>query len=133
MSTARKVSPLEAVGAPAPAASSKSPKQIADEAIRKSEQQDRINKGILEKQKRVSVALSPMYAPYFGEVMTVSLNGFSIYLPVDGRNYEVPEEFARIVHKRRRLVDAQQNVQAKLGDVTNNKDSYAGELVLIPR
>jgi hypothetical protein len=31
------------------------------------------------------------------------------------------------------MVDSQQNVQAKLGDLTNNKDSFAGELILIPR
>ena len=130
MSTAKKVSPLDAAGAKAPA---RSIKENADLAMRKADEQEKINRGIVEKQKRVPVSMSPMYATYFGEVMTVSLNGMSIFLPIDGRTYEVPEAFARIVHKRRRMVDAQQNMQAKLGDVTNNKDSFAGELILVPR
>jgi hypothetical protein len=128
----KKVSPLDAAGAKAPA-DNLTAKEIADLDMRKADHQEKVNKGIVERQPKVSVSMSPMYAPYFGEVMTVTLNGMSIYFPVDGRTYEVPEAFARIIHKRRRMVDSQQNVQAKLGDLTNNKDSFAGELILIPR
>lgn len=87
----------------------------------------------LKKEKQVLVTMSPQYQSYFGEVMTVGLNGINIYFPVDGRSYKVPYSYAMIIQQRRRMVDDQLMRRSKLADVTRNREDYAGGLELIPR
>ena len=87
----------------------------------------------LKKAELVEVSMSPMYAPYFGEVMTVGLNGLNIYFPVNGLTYKVPSPYAAIIKRRQRLVDDQIQRNKKLSDVTANKEQSAGQMELIPR
>lgn len=87
----------------------------------------------LQNSKLVALSMSPMYAPYFGEVMTVGLNGLNIYFPVDGRTYKVREPYAMIIKKRQRAVDDLIKRQERMANVTANKEQSAGEMVLIPR
>lgn len=82
-------------------------------------------------ENRVTVSISPMYAPHFGKNMPVILNGIAIYIPCDGQNYDVPESFAMEIRQRVRQVDEQLTRQKRLSDVSKNGERYAGELDLI--
>lgn len=83
------------------------------------------------KEEKVDVSLAPQYRAYFGNVMTVCLSGLTIYVPVDGRSRKVPSSFAAEIHRRRRAVDALMMKQARAARVTENKESYAGELRIV--
>jgi len=91
------------------------------------------NMADLKKQRLVPIAMAPMYRPYFGNTMTISLNNLSIYLPLDGKTYHIPEAYARIAQGRRRRVDEHVMRIARLADVKSNFEREAGELALIPR
>ena len=81
-------------------------------------------------QPKHSVCLAPMYAPYFGNVMRVTINGISIAIPVNGQTFEVPETFAREINRRRVAID-QQLLRARImSDVSNNMEESPGELSL---
>ena len=45
-------------------------------------------------QEKVPVQVSPLYRPYFGNVMKVCINGISIYMPIDNTVHYVPKTFA---------------------------------------
>lgn len=117
-----------------------SPQVKTQTAIAKSNQAyDKAQKKTLENysellaEEKVEVTLAPMYQPYFGEIMTVGLNGLNIYVPVDGRSHKVPKSYAGIIHGRRRMVDDQISRRNRLSNVSANRESYAGELTLVPR
>jgi len=80
---------------------------------------------------KVRVSISAMFRPYFGNVMPVILNGVPIYIPCDGRAYEIPASFAQEVFARLARVEAQIQRQQELGNATNNLESYPGERDLI--
>lgn len=77
---------------------------------------------------KVPVTLAPQYRAYFGDVMTVSLNGIAIYVPVDGRTRQVPKQFAIVINERRRRIDDFLLKAARLADIQNNAETFAGEL-----
>lgn len=87
----------------------------------------------IKKAKLVEVSLAPMYAPYFGDIMTVSINGVSIYFPCNGRRYKVPEPFAALIHERRRKVDDHEMRRDMLSNVSENVEQVPGARELIPR
>lgn len=107
--------------------------QKANQEYAKAEAKTRDNHKALMEEPKVKVELAPMYQPYFGENMTVSLNGLTIYVPVDGRAYKVPKSFAAIIQGRRRMVNDQLTRRTRLANVKGNRESYAGELSLVPR
>lgn len=82
-------------------------------------------------QEKVPMYLSPMYRPYFGNVMRVSLNGISIFFKVDGSVQKVPKDFADEITARRIAIDAILTKQSKMADITKNYESSPGELDLI--
>jgi hypothetical protein len=82
----------------------------------------------LSEEDKVEIALAPSYRAYFGNVMTVGLNGITIYFPIDGRKYKVSKSFAAIIEGRRRSADDYMLRKNRLADVQNNVESYAGEL-----
>lgn len=84
-----------------------------------------------KEEEKVSVTGSPMYRPYFGDRMPISINGIYIAVPLDGRGYKIPESFAEVFLTRLRSVDDDLQMQKMLGDVSNNVESYAGERSLI--
>lgn len=73
-------------------------------------------------EKRVEVRISPLYKPYFGNVMAIQLNGIPIYIPCDNSAYEIPESYAMEWASRMRKVDDQINREKRLGDVKKNYD-----------
>lgn len=99
----------------------------ADTLMRKQEQMIHDK---LSKQKRVSVTIAPQYRPYFGDVMAVFLQGLAVYVPVDGRSYQIPEDFAAIVHERLARVNAHLLKCERMSNIQANVESYAGELKL---
>ena len=82
------------------------------------------------KQETVSMEVSPMYRPYFGNVMTVTINGISIYFKVDGKSQKIPQVFADEILRRRRAIDAHLIRQKKMSDVKTNSEASPGELRL---
>lgn len=76
----------------------------------------------------VSVTLAPTYRHPFGKVMPVRLNGYSIFVPCNGRAYKIPKSYAAIVHARRRAYDEQEMRQESMAQVQNNFEQYPGQL-----
>lgn len=86
---------------------------------------DKLNKDELE-----VVTVSPQYAAEFGDVMPVSINGVSVYVPCDGREYKVPKTYAELIKERIRAVDRKLRKMQRMGDVSKNLERSPGELRL---
>jgi hypothetical protein len=78
----------------------------------------------------VPLYLSPMYRPYLGNIMQVSLNGILIYFPVDGSTKMVPRSFADEITRRRMAIDAMLTKQHRMTDIKANYEGAPGELSL---
>ena len=79
-------------------------------------------------EEKVAVHISPMYRPYFGNVMIMTLNGFSIYVPVDGNAHKVPKTFAEHINARVAKVDSIIKKTDSMADIARNFESNPGEL-----
>ena len=64
-------------------------------------------------EERVEIMIAPMYAPYFGNKMTVSINGISIVVPCDGKKVSVPATFASEIN--RRIYEVNRRVEREKG------------------
>jgi hypothetical protein len=73
-------------------------------------------------EKKVITYVSPMYRPYFGNVMTVTINGISIRFPVDGSKQEIPATFADEIERRRRNIDNIEKKQKRMASIKENED-----------
>lgn len=96
-------------------------------------QKDHARKALAEEYRREpkkSVMVAPMYAPYFGKVMHVMINGCSIAVPCDGRPYDIPETFAGEVFRRINAINDQQSKAKRYSDVNSNIEGAPGELAL---
>lgn len=80
-------------------------------------------------QEKVRVQISPFYRPYFGNNMPIILNGIAVYIPCDGKMYEIPRAFADIVGERIGRVDRLIQKQGVMGGII--EESYAGENELL--
>ena len=124
---------LESTESNAAAQVAPTPQNLA-QAVRKADtlmrKQEQMIHDKLSKQKRVSVTIAPQYRPYFGDVMAVFLQGLAVYVPVDGRSYQIPEDFAAIVHERLARVNAHLLKCERMSNIQANVESYAGELKL---
>lgn len=85
---------------------------------------------VYKKQELCTVMIAPMYQPYFGKRMHVSCNGISIAVPCNGRPYEIPKTFARVVQHRLRAINDQQSKQKRFSNTDNNVEHSPGELTL---
>lgn len=79
-------------------------------------------------QEKVSVQISPMYRPYFGNNMAVSINGIAIYVPCDGKVYKVPRIFAVEIMARIRKIDEMLTRKERMTNISNNVESSPGDL-----
>ena len=96
-------------------------------------QKDHARKALAEEYRREpkkSVMVAPMYAPYFGKVMHIMINGISIAVPCDGRPYDIPETFAGEVFRRINAINDQQSKAKRYSDVNSNIEGAPGELAL---
>lgn len=83
-----------------------------------------------KEEPKVTTYVSPMYKPYFGNVMTVTISGISIRFPIDGSKHDIPATFADEIERRRRNVDAIINKQKRMASISTNVESNPGELEL---
>lgn len=83
-----------------------------------------------KEESKVPMYLSPMYRPYFGNVMRIMINGISIFFKVDGSTQMIPQSFADEVVRRRMAVDAILVKQNKMANIPANNESAPGELNL---
>ena len=81
-------------------------------------------------EERVPVYVSPMYRPYFGNVMQVMINGISISFKVDGTTQRVPKSFADEIEARRCAIDEILKKQEKMANVQENVETSPGEIAL---
>lgn len=81
-------------------------------------------------EEKVPMYLTPMYRPYFGNVMTVTINGISIRFRVDGSTQMIPRTFADEIDSRRIAIDATIAKQTKMSAVQSNIENSPGELTL---
>lgn len=83
---------------------------------------------VYKAQQKRDVSISPLYKPYLGNVLTRSLNGIFIAVPVDGSHHEVPESFADDIDSVIMAIDASIKKATKMSDVHANVERYPGEL-----
>ena len=102
----------------------------SNKAVAEAEKQRKELAKSFKAQKKVPIQVSPLYRPYFGRVMTVTINGISVAVPCDGKTYEVPESFAEEIRIRIYKQDRLIQKQNRLGDVTNNFEASPGALNL---
>ena len=76
--------------------------------------------------EQVEVSGSPFYKPYFGNVMSIMLNGIFISVPLDGRPHKIPKEFADEFNTRIKRIDAQNDRMGTLA--CNLEEDYIGEV-----
>ena len=85
---------------------------------------------LYKKEDKVPMHLSPMYRPYFGNVMRVMINGISIFFKVDGSTQQVPKTFADEITSRRMAIDKMLTRQNRMANIPQNNESSPGELNL---
>lgn len=83
-----------------------------------------------KKQETVPVSVPPLYKPYFGKVMTVTINGVSCAIPVNGKTYHIPESFAEEVKIRIHRQNKMFEKQRAMSEVQANIETSPGELSL---
>lgn len=79
-----------------------------------------------KKQEQVEVSGSPFYKPYFGQVMTIMINGITVAVPLDGVPHKIPKVFADEFKTRIGRIDAQNERLGILG--ANMEEDYIGEV-----
>lgn len=82
-------------------------------------------------EEKVTVSISPLYRPYFGNVMQVSINGISIYMPIDNTPHKIPKTFADEIYSRVNAVDAIMKKQDRMANISANVETTPGELTLM--
>lgn len=80
---------------------------------------------------KVSMAVSPLYRPYFGNVMKVSINGIAIFMPIDNSRHQIPQTFADEITRRIMAVDAIMKKQDRMSNIADNNETMPGELPLV--
>ena len=68
---------------------------------------------------KVSISVAPQYAAEFSRNMRVVINGVSIFIPIDGREYMVPETFAAEIKRRIHKVNQKINRLRRKGTTEN--------------
>lgn len=102
----------------------------ANQALNKAELRKKELHKIYKEEEKTPMYLSPMYRPYFGNVMRVMINGISIFFKVDGSSQMIPKTFADEVVRRRLAVDAIMTKQNRMARIPENNESSPGELNL---
>ena len=105
-------------------------KMESDRAVRTAEQERKALARQLKEQEYESVQISPLYKPYFGNVMTVTLNGTSVAVPCDGKTYKVPASFAEEIACRIYKQDELLQKHQRMSRVSDNFETSPGELQL---
>lgn len=102
----------------------------SDMAVKDAEQARKELARKFRQQKLKSIQISPLYQPYFGKVMTVTINGTSIAVPVNGKTYQVPATFAEEIKIRIYNQDQLLMKKRRMSRVSDNFEASPGELQL---
>ena len=88
----------------------------------------------VRKEKKVPVSVAPQYAAEFSNNMRVTINGISIFIPIDGKMYMVPETFAAEIQRRVYKVNQKLNRFKRKGNGVSNdvifEEKSIGEIKL---
>lgn len=84
-------------------------------------------------EEKVRFAISPMYAPYVGDSMCISINGYPIWVPVNGQSYDIPKSYANIGHEMIQRIDDKLRASKRMSDIANNVETFAGARSLITK
>lgn len=87
----------------------------------------------LLQEKKARISISPMYAPYVGDSLCVSINGYPVYIPVDGQAYEIPESYADIANEMIERIDDSIRAAKNMSNIPNNCEQFAGAKSFISR
>ena len=79
-------------------------------------------------EEKVTRSVSPLYQPYLGKVIQISINGITIAFPIDGTSHKVPRSFADEIDSRVMAIDATINKAKKMAAIPENHERYPGEL-----
>ena len=79
-------------------------------------------------EEKVSRSVSPLYEPYFGKVMQISINGITIAFPIDGTTHQIPQTFADALDSRVMAIDAIIKKSKKMAKIPENYERNPGEL-----
>lgn len=101
-----------------------------NQTVQQAEADRRLFAQSLKEQDVVPVTISPLYKPYFGKVMTVTINGVSVTVPVDGKTYDIPVTFASEVNRRKFRQDRMFEKKRGMSNISNNFETTPGELTL---
>ena len=104
----------------------KSPEVVND--LRSSNDRTRTLLDYYMHEEKVERSLSPLYEPYLGKVIQISINGITIAFPVNGSTHKVPQSFADEIDSRRMAIDASLLKAKSMSNISANKESYPGEL-----
>lgn len=83
---------------------------------------------VYKSEDTIPVAISPLYKPYFGASMTVSVNGISIIIPCNGKAYHIPETHATEALGRIEKINLMIDRAKKLTDIKENAETTPGEI-----
>lgn len=78
---------------------------------------------------KVATSISPMYAPYFGNIMRIHINGIAVAIPCNGQRQMVPATFADEIANRVSAVDRQLALKKSL-HANTIFESRAGDIPL---
>lgn len=81
-----------------------------------------------EQEEKILVSISPSYRPHLGKTAHASLNGISVYVPVDGRPYRVNKSHAALILSSIRKYDDQMLRGEKLGKINQNVEQRPGDI-----
>lgn len=81
--------------------------------------------------EQIPVTVSPLYRPYFGEKLRVSINGFAVYIPCDGKPYPVSKPFAAEAMRRIAAINDFLLKKERRADIQHNLESSPGELPIV--
>lgn len=79
-------------------------------------------------EEKLKVSIPPLYKPYFGNTMSVGINGITVYIPCDGKTYKVPKTHAIEAMSRIKKIDLMLTRKDRMRDIQNNVETSPGEL-----
>lgn len=95
-------------------------------ALRERSRKELIKK--LQREPKVRVSVSPMYKPYYGSSVMVSIQGIAVYVPANGKTYSIPKSFAGALYESIAAIDAQIQKTTRMSQVQENFETSVGEL-----
>lgn len=102
--------------------------RVADLSV---QARERDRKGLIKRfldEPKVQVSVSPLYKPYFGSTVLVSIQGISVYVPANGKTYAIPKSFAGVLYESIAATDARIQKTQRMANVTENFENSAGAL-----